>query len=86
MFFGYVTKERTCPRCKSAEVYRIRRNGMALRAVCNVLNARPYWCANCDNFFLAPKQGKGMRMEGQDAVSDGDASSGSRTEVNQLPH
>jgi hypothetical protein len=86
MFFGYVTKGRACPRCKSADVHRIRRHGMALRAVCNVMNVRPYWCADCDNFFLAPKQEKRIRIEGQYGVSGGERSSKGRPEVNDLPH
>ncbi len=86
MFFGYISKERTCPRCNSTEVYRVRRSGIAMRAVCNVFNVRPHWCAGCDNFFLAPKHGKGVRIEGQYGVS-GSANSGTaRPEVSQLPH
>jgi len=86
MFFGYVTKERTCPRCKSAHVYRVKRNGIAMRAVCSVLKMRPYWCENCDNFFLAPRQERGMRIEGQYGISGRKGSGAGRPDANNLPH
>jgi hypothetical protein len=86
MFFGYVTKERTCPRCKSPEVYRIRRNGIAVRAVCNVLNVRPHWCANCDNFFLAPRREKAVKVEGPYGVSGSDPSGENRPQAEHVPH
>jgi hypothetical protein len=57
MLFKRVSKGRNCPQCKSADVFRLRRTGMALKLIGNVTNLRPYWCANCDTFFLAPRQG-----------------------------
>ena len=56
MFFGYISNERSCPLCESTDVYRIKRKGIVVRAICNLLNVRPHWCADCDNFFLAPNR------------------------------
>lgn len=86
MFFGYITRERTCPRCNGSEVYRVRRNGIALRAVCNVFNVRPHWCAECDNFFLAPKQDKAVRIGTRYRISGGAPSAGSGQQAGHLPH
>ena len=86
MFFGYVTKKRACPRCQSTDVYRIRRSGITVRAVCNVLNVRPHWCANCDNFFLAPRPEKSARIERQYGVSNADPSGGHLPQADQVPH
>jgi len=46
MLFKRVSKGRNCPQCKSADVFRLRRTGMALKLIGNVTNLRPYWCAN----------------------------------------
>ncbi len=54
MMFRRITKERACPECRSMEIYRVRRVGFAVKAVCRILNVRPYWCEDCDAFFFAP--------------------------------
>jgi len=56
MLFKHISKGRNCPQCKSGEVFRLKRTGIALKFVCNVTNLRPHWCSNCDTFFLAPRQ------------------------------
>ena len=55
MLFRHISKGRNCPQCKSDEVFRVKRTGMALKLVCNMTNLRPHWCSNCDTFFLAPR-------------------------------
>jgi len=65
MLFRHISKSRNCPECQSAEVFRVKRTGVALKIVCNVMNVRPHWCASCDTFFLAPKQEKERRVNGE---------------------
>lgn len=62
MFFKHISKGRNCPQCKSGDVFRLKRTGMALRFVCNLTNLRPHWCSNCDTFFLAPRREHATRM------------------------
>ena len=62
MLFKHISKGRSCPQCKSGEVFRVKRTGMALKFVCNVTNLRPHWCSNCDTFFLAPRQERSERI------------------------
>jgi len=85
MFFGYITKEHTCPHCKSADVYRIKRRGLTIRAVCNVFRVRPHWCANCDAFFLAPKQPKEAQVDGPYRFTGGAGPGESGPRVENLP-
>ena len=56
MMFRRISRDRTCPVCKSAEAYRVKRAGFTVKMVCRVLNLRPHWCAECDTFFLGPRQ------------------------------
>lgn len=62
MRFRHISKKRICPECRSTEVFRVRRTGVALRLICNVTNLRPHWCSNCDTFFLAPRQDRGPHV------------------------
>ena len=55
MRFRKIAKHRLCPACNSSDVYRQKREGLSMRALCGILGLRPYWCASCDTFFLAPK-------------------------------
>jgi hypothetical protein len=57
MIFRRITREKNCPVCKSAEVYRVKRAGLPVKVACRLLNLRPHWCQECDTFFLGPKQG-----------------------------
>lgn len=61
MLFRRISWDRTCPECKSADVYRVNSPSLALRALCRVSSLRTRWCANCDTFFLSPKQAKSHR-------------------------
>ena len=61
MMFQRISRARGCPVCKNADVYRVKRAGLAVKAVCRVLNLRPHWCPECDTFFLGPKQLKSSR-------------------------
>ncbi len=65
MRFQRISKARTCPECKSKDVYRVKRTGLSLRMVCRIVNLRPYWCSACDTFFLAPKHSKSVRIQEQ---------------------
>jgi len=62
MLFRHISKGRNCPQCKSTEVFRVKRTGVALKVLCNVTNLRPHWCSNCDTFFLAPRQERAVRV------------------------
>jgi hypothetical protein len=75
MLFRHISKGRNCPQCQSGEVFRLKRTGMALRFVCNVMNLRPHWCSHCDTFFLAPKQHKSVRVAEGFELADRKASS-----------
>jgi hypothetical protein len=57
MIFPRISREKNCPVCKSAEVYRIKRAGLTVKVACRLLDLRPHWCQECDTFFLGPKQG-----------------------------
>jgi hypothetical protein len=63
MMFQHIGLNRNCPVCKSAEVYRVKRTGLPLRVLCGLLNLRPYWCQECDTFFLGPRQSKPSLIE-----------------------
>lgn len=58
MMFQRISRQKNCPVCKSAEVYRVKRVGFSVKAACGLLNLRPHWCPHCDTFFLGPRQGK----------------------------
>jgi hypothetical protein len=61
MMFQRISRARGCPTCKNADVYRVKRAGLAVKVACRVLNLRPHWCPECDTFFLGPKQLKPSR-------------------------
>lgn len=65
MKFQKFSKTQACPTCKSTEIYRLKRVGLAMRVVCGVSNYRPHWCSNCDTFFFAPRRAKTVKIEGQ---------------------
>jgi hypothetical protein len=69
MRFRKFSKTRSCPNCRSGEVYRLKRSGIANRIVCKFTEFRPHWCANCDTFFYAPKNPKTVRVEGAYGVA-----------------
>jgi hypothetical protein len=60
MFFRQISKNRACPACHGSDVYRLKRVGLAVKAVCRLLDLRPHWCASCDTFFLAPKSSRSV--------------------------
>jgi len=62
MLFQRISRARTCPACKSADVYRVKRTGISVKVVCRIVNLRPYWCSACDTFFLAPKPPNAVRI------------------------
>lgn len=64
MMFGKFSKTRSCPVCRSSDVYRVRRSGVANRIVSEFSDYRPHWCSSCDTFFYAPKQPRSSRNEG----------------------
>jgi len=55
MMFRRISKDRSCPVCKSLDAYRVKRAGFPVKVVCRVLNLRPHWCPDCDTFFLGPR-------------------------------
>lgn len=63
MLFRQISKERACPACHSKNVYRVRNAGLTVRAVCRILQLRPRWCADCDTFFLSPRNFRRGRPE-----------------------
>jgi hypothetical protein len=65
MMFQRISRERACPVCKNADVYRVKRAGLSVKVVCRILNLRPHWCPNCDTFFLGPKQSKAGQTRGR---------------------
>ena len=60
MLFRRITKGHTCPVCKGADAYRIKRAGLPVKIACKLLNLRPHWCPDCDTFFLGPRRPKEM--------------------------
>jgi len=86
MQFGRISKERACPACHSAEVYRLKREGLTLRAVCLILNMRPHWCSNCDTFFLAPGRSKTVRTEEKHSLAGREPVSPGQPPVSSHPH
>jgi len=63
MRFRRISRAKTCPVCKSVEAYRVKRAGLRVKVVCRILNLRPYWCPECDTFFLGPRQPGVRRVE-----------------------
>jgi hypothetical protein len=45
------------------QAYRIKREGVAERLVCSMLNLRPHYCPNCDMYFFGPRQTKRLHNE-----------------------
>ena len=86
MLFRRISKDRTCPECKSAEVYRVKSTSLAVRMVCKVANLRPRWCANCDTFFLAPKHSRSRRIAESYGLSDKKPSAPDQPHPDDLPH
>lgn len=76
MRFRKIAKDRLCPSCKSREVHRLKREGLSVRAVCRILGLRPYWCASCDTFFLAPKLRRPSHLEEEAGSLEPGASGG----------
>jgi hypothetical protein len=74
MLLRNISNGRVCSSCRSEDVYRVRRAGIAVKTVCRVLDVRPYWCANCDNFFLAPKRPRPPRGKDDYGLGDRDRS------------
>ena len=72
MKFRRINNVRTCPECKSADVYRVRRTGIPLKVVCRIVNLRPYWCSACDTFFLAPRRSKPVGIQEQHGLPSGE--------------
>lgn len=69
MKFRKFSKTQACPACRSTDVYRLKRQGIANRLVCKFSDYRPHWCANCDTFFYAPKRPHAVRIEGAYGVA-----------------
>ena len=86
MLFRHISKDRTCPQCHSAEVFRVRRTGMALKLVCNLANLRPHWCSTCDTFFLAPRKEHNARVGEDVALTERKASTTNPAEHGHLAH
>jgi hypothetical protein len=61
MLFHRISKTRTCPKCHSADAYRVRRTGIPVKVVCKLLNVRPHRCPDCDTFFLGPRSSREQR-------------------------
>lgn len=58
MLFRRITRHRACPECHSRDIHRVKRVGLTVKALCRIFDVRPHVCADCDNFFLAPRQPK----------------------------
>ena len=86
MLFRHISKGRYCPQCKSAEVFRVRRSGIALKFVCNVTNLRPHRCLNCDTFFLAPRHDRADQVADKFAITDRKPSETGRSGHGDLAH
>lgn len=52
MMFRRISRDHHCPECKGSEAYRIKRQGIALKFLCKILNLRPHYCPCCDLYFL----------------------------------
>jgi hypothetical protein len=85
MLFQRITKGRTCPVCKSAAVYRVKRSGLPIKVVCKLLNLRPHWCPECDTFFLGPRRSKDLRIPGP-LGSTNQPQGDSQPQAGSLPH
>lgn len=86
MRYGRISKDRTCPECKSEEVYRVRSASLAVRMVCKVASLRPRWCSNCDTFFLAPKHSRPIGMADPHGLANQKPSSSKQPHTGELPH
>jgi len=87
MKFRKIANDRLCPSCKSGEVYRLKREGLSVRAVCGILGLRPYWCASCDTFFLAPKLRRPSHREGKaGSLKPGASGSANPPYADSRPH
>ena len=86
MLFQRISRERTCPVCKNAEVYRMKRVGLPVKLVCRVLNLRPHWCPNCDTFFLGPKHSKSPHAEESYGLPGSETTSPDHPHATGLPH
>jgi hypothetical protein len=80
MLIRRISWDKTCPECKSSDVYRVKSAGLALRMFCKVSNFRARWCAHCDTFFLSPKQSRssGIAVPAKQGSPDTSASSQTR--------
>lgn len=87
MRFRKIAKGRFCPACQSPNVYRLKREGLTVRAVCGIFGLRPYWCAECDTFFLAPKTQRSPEVKDAGSVAPTGSSSGANPPLaGSAPH
>jgi hypothetical protein len=86
MMFQKITRERTCPVCKSPSSYRVKRAGMPVKIVCSLLNLRPHWCPECDTFYLGPRRPKEIRAEDSYGAAGNAAQGGTQTPAGSLQH
>jgi hypothetical protein len=71
MKFQRISKERTCPECRSTDVHRVKRTGLPVKVLCRILNLRPHRCAECDTLFLAPTHPKPPRIQETNVLTSG---------------
>lgn len=86
MKFQKFSKTQICPRCKSTEIFRLKRVGIATRVLCKVSNYRPYWCSSCDEFFFAPRQSRPVRAGGHYPITKPDQASQNQPSAGGLTH
>jgi len=72
MKFQRISKERTCPECRSTDVHRVKRTGLPVKVLCGILNLRPHRCSECDTLFLAPTHSKPPRIQEPNGLTSGE--------------
>lgn len=65
MKFKRITRGRGCPACGGSDEYRVKREGIYVKAVSAILNVRPHYCPYCDIYFFAPRHSKSARASGK---------------------
>jgi len=86
MLFHQINKERVCPACRSTDVYRVKRVGLTVKAMCRILDLRPHWCANCDNFFLAPRESAARHCPAKGCSAVGGDDSAKQSHAGGISH
>jgi hypothetical protein len=86
MKFKRITRERGCPECLGSDEYRVRREGLYVKAVSLILNVRPHYCPNCDIYFFAPRHSKSAQPKQTTESSRTPNRANTQLHPRSLPH